>query len=96
MNKDLILKIVAEHKHELKEKFGVERIALFGSYARGEENPKSDIDFVIELSKPDLFKMVAVKNYLKTLLNSEIDLVRYRDRMNEFLKKRILSDAIYV
>ncbi len=96
MKKEIIIKIVADHKQELKDRFGVEKIGLFGSYARGDENPTSDIDFVVELNNPDLFKLVAVKNYLQTILNSEIDVVRYRDRMNEFLKKRILSDAIYV
>ena len=96
MEKEKIINIVAEHKQELKDKFGVEKIGLFGSYARGEEKDDSDIDFVVELSKPDLFCLIGVKFFLQDILNSKVDIVRYREKMNEFLRKRILSDAIYV
>ena len=88
--------IVAEHKEELKNRFGVEKIGLFGSYARDEETKNSDIDFVVELSKPDLFLLVAVKNFLSEILDAEVDIVRYRERMNNLLRKRIQSEAIYV
>jgi predicted nucleotidyltransferase len=96
MKKEIIINIVTEHKQELKDKFGVEKIGLFGSYARGEENYDSDIDFVVELSKPDLFCLIGVKYFLEDILNSKVDIVRYREKMNEFLRNRILSDAIYV
>ena len=96
MKKDKIIMIVAEHKEELKNRFGVEKIGLFGSYARDEETKNSDIDFVVELSKPDLFLLVAVKNFLSEILDAEVDIVRYRERMNNLLRKRIQSDAIYV
>jgi len=80
----------------LKNRFGVEKIGLFGSYARGEETKNSDIDFVVELSKPDLFLLVAVKNFLQEIFDAEVDIVRNRERMNNLLKKRIQNDAIYV
>jgi uncharacterized protein len=96
MKKEKIIEIVAEHKEELKNRFGVEKIGLFGSYARGEETKNSDIDFVVELSKPDLFLLVAVKNFLQEILDAEVDIVRNRERMNNLLKKRIQNDAIYV
>jgi hypothetical protein len=96
MKKDKIIMIVAEHKEELKNRFGVEKIGLFGSYARDEETKNSDIDFVVELSKPDLFLLVAVKNFLSEILDAEVDIVRYRERMNNLLRKRIQSEAIYV
>lgn len=80
----------------MKNRFGVEKIGLFGSYARGEETKNSDIDFVVELSKPDLFLLVAVKNFLQEIFDAEVDIVRNRERMNNLLKKRIQNDAIYV
>ena len=96
MKKEKIIEIVSEHKQELKNRFGVEKIGLFGSYARDEETKNSDIDFVVELSKPDLFLLVAVKNFLSEILDAEVDIVRYRERMNNLLRKRIQSEAIYV
>jgi len=96
MNRSKVLELIKKNKMELITKYGVLRIGLFGSYAREEQTEKSDIDIVIEMKNPDLFLLVAVKNYLQELLNSEVDIVRYRKRMNEGLKRRINKDAIYI
>ncbi len=96
MDRSKVLELIKKNKMELITKFGVSRIGLFGSYAREDQTEKSDIDIVIEMKNPDLFLLVAVKNYLQELLNSEVDIVRYRERMNEGLKRRINRDAIYV
>ncbi len=84
------------HKRELHQKFGVRRIGLFGSYARDEASQLSDIDFVVDLENPDLFMMSSLQRYLKDLLHVEVDVVRYRDKMNPVLKKRIEQDVHYV
>lgn len=96
MNSKRIEEILFEHKSELENKFSVTRIGFFGSYSRGEETQNSDIDIVVELSAPDLLLIIALKNYLQELLTANIDIVRYRDRMNDLLKKRIQRDVIYV
>ncbi|MBK8946945.1 MAG: nucleotidyltransferase family protein [Ignavibacteriae bacterium] len=96
MDKKQILEIIDQHKKELSANYGVNRIGLFGSYARNEQYENSDIDIVIEIKNPDLFLLVSIKNYLQDLLQKKVDIVRYRERMNEGLKRRILRDAIYV
>jgi len=95
MKREEILRFLEEKKPELEEKFGVRRIGLFGSYAKDEGNKDSDIDLVVELEKPDLLCLVGIKQMVESELNIKVDIVRYRDSMNKFLKKRIDRDARY-
>lgn len=96
MTRSDIQKILSDHKPELYEKYGVLSISLFGSYARNEERPESDIDFAVKLKKADLFTMSALKNYLQELLDKDVDVIRIRKNMNTLLKNRIQRDAFYV
>lgn len=88
--------ILQEHKQELSEKYGVTRIGIFGSVARDEATEKSDVDVVVEMTRPDLFFMVHIKELLEAAMHCHVDLVRYRDRMNVFLKRQIDKEAVYV
>ena len=90
------LKILRQHKQELAEKYGVRRLGIFGSVARDEATAESDMDVVVEMTKPDLFFMVHIKEKLESVLHCPVDLVRYRDRMNTFLRQRIDAEAVYV
>ena len=96
MKKEEIIHYIAANKQELAKKFGVTRIGLFGSYARGEANENSDLDIVVELEKPDLFCLIGIQQSFQEAMNVHVDIVRLRKRMNEALKKRILRDVIYV
>ncbi len=96
MTKTKIEQILSKNKAELKSEFGVLEICLFGSYARGEENPESDIDIAVVIEKIDLLKFVSLKYYLQNLLGKKVDLVRLRKHMNSLLKTRIEKDALYV
>ncbi|MDQ7816770.1 MAG: nucleotidyltransferase family protein [Melioribacteraceae bacterium] len=96
MTKTHIEEILLKNKAELKSKFGVIEICLFGSYARGEENFESDIDIAVVIDKTDLLKFVSLKYYLQHILGKKVDLVRLRENMNTLLKTRIDRDALYV
>lgn len=96
MNRDDIVSFISIHKSEFEQKFGVKRIGLFGSYARGEVREGSDIDIVVELKKPDLFFLIGVKQAFEEALEKKVDVVRLRDKMNRFLRQRIERDVIYV
>jgi len=96
MTRDEILKYINSQKPELLKKYGVTKIGLFGSYARGEAIEKSDIDIVVELEKPDLFYLIGIKQTFQEDMNAKVDIVRLRKEMNQVLKKRIMRDAIYV
>ena len=71
-------------------------IGIFGSFSKDRANSNSDIDIVIETSKVDLFMLVHLKEELEKLFNRNVDIIRYRERMNQFLKKHIDEEAIYV
>ena len=79
-----------------RDRYEIIRIGVFGSAARGSMNEQSDIDVVVELGKPDLFYLIGIKQDLEEKFHIPVDIVRYRDRMNAFLKKRIDKEAIYV
>ena len=95
MKRDEALAILRSQQPILKERFGIMRMGIFGSVARDEAGEESDVDVVVEMPA-DLFAMVHLKEQLEEAFDHTVDLVRYRDRMNPFLKKRIEKDALYV
>jgi predicted nucleotidyltransferase len=94
VNRGTIIQYLSQRKPELEKKFGVSKIGLFGSYARGHSREDSDIDIVVKLEKPDLLILVGIKQMLEEL-DMDIDVVRNREGMNTRLKKRIKRDAVY-
>jgi predicted nucleotidyltransferase len=96
MTKEDLLKFISSHKDEFRWTFGVRRIGLFGSCARGEMSEGSDIDIVVELDKPDLFYLIGIKQTLEEAFGRRVDVVRLRDTMNGSLRRRIQRDAVYV
>lgn len=96
MRRDTAVKLLKEQKEALQSRFGVTRLGLFGSVARDEATDDSDVDVVMEMERPNLFVAVNIKEALEEALRVRVDLVRYRERMNPFLKRRIDKEAIYV
>jgi hypothetical protein len=94
-DRDAILAQLRTVKPALEKLYGIVRIGIFGSVARNEARNNSDIDIVVEMT-PDLFKRAELKSELTTLLGREVDVVRYRPKMNARLKKRIEREALYV
>lgn len=90
------IEVLRRYKREFEKQYGVTEIGIFGSVARGESKPVSDLDVVIKMQKPDLYYMVHIKEKLEEALHAHVDIVHYRERMNPFLKKRINKDALYV
>ena len=83
-------------KDELKQQFGIEEIALFGSYARGEADEDSDVDIVILKAKER--KLVNRLNAIKMIenkLGKKVDM-GYFDSMKTFIQNRIQKDFLYV
>ncbi len=97
MNRSDVLQTLAAHHAELRERFGVESLALFGSVARDESTPESDVDLLVEFNRPvTLFGLVAVKQRLETLLGvAKVELVM-RDAIFPELRESILREAIHV
>ncbi|UQD56948.1 nucleotidyltransferase family protein [Flavobacterium sp. K5-23] len=96
MKKDEIINVLQKDKQYLKEKYGVVTIALFGSYAKGLENPDSDVDFFVEFSKPSYSILMGLYSYLENKLNSKIEIVRKGPHISERFFNNIKNDLIYV
>jgi hypothetical protein len=79
-----------------RERYNIIKIGFFGSAARGGMDDQSDIDVVVELGKQDLFNIIGIKQDLEEQFSIPVDVVSYRQKMNQFLKKRIDKEAIYV
>lgn len=93
---DEIKVLISEHKQELRENFKVKEISIFGSYARGEQENRSDIDLLVDFTEAiSLLKMVGLENYLKDILEEEVEVIPKDDIRIEF-KERILKEAIPV
>jgi len=83
-------------KYELQEQFGIEQIAIFGSYARNEAKEESDVDIaILKMDKKDLFKRLQAKAFLEKHLNKKVD-IGYLDSMKTFIRNRIKQDLVYV
>lgn len=95
MQPDAVLHALRTHKHELSRKYGVVRLGVFGSVARGQATSHSDIDIVVEMP-PDLFQMVHMKEELEQLFGVPVDLIRLHKHLNAYLRSRIEAEAIYV
>ena len=93
-----IIATLREHKPVLQERFFLQEIGLFGSYARNEATPESDIDFVVTLTPPlrqYMDNLEALRNYLKDLFGKDVDLANPQSLKPHF-KDRILKQVIYV
>jgi uncharacterized protein len=75
MNRAEILEIIRKYKQENSEKYGIDAICLFGSYARDMSFEDSDVDIVIETREPDLYKMVYIKEDLKKRIEQDVEYV---------------------
>ncbi len=96
MKREDIIRFITVNKVKFEQEFGLKRIGLFGSYARGEVREDSDIDIVVEIEKPDLFHLIGIKLAIEEALGNKVDIVRLRGTMNQALRSRIERDVIYV
>ncbi len=91
-----IKKISAEHKEELRGRFKVKELGVFGSYVRGEQKRKSDIDILVSFEETiGLFEFMDLEEYLKNLFGSKIDLVS-KKALKPYIGKYILEEVIYI
>ena len=87
-----ILHLLREHRASLRE-LGATRIGLFGSFARGEAGPDSDVDLLVELDRRAFDRYMELWIYLEDLLGRKVDLA-LADRIKPRLKERILAEVI--
>lgn len=88
--------ILNKHRDELREKYKITEIGIFGSYIRGEQKKESDIDVLVEFSEPiSLIDLIGAENYISDLIGRKVDLVPREDIRPE-LKQVILDEVVYI
>lgn len=91
-----IQNILASSKAELRRKYNIKELGIFGSYARGQQKKTSDVDILVRFNpKATLFDFVGLGNYLEEKLKTKVDIVSENGIRPE-LKSSIVKDVIRV
>jgi len=87
----------------LQQKYGVERMALYGSFARSEQAEKSDVDLLVELARPLGFEFIELADYLEKVLGRKVDLATFstfhrskQDPRRRHIAFNIEKELVYV
>ena len=94
IDKTNILNYLKEHYSEFKNKYNVEKIGLFGSYARDEATENSDIDIFVKM-KPSQFDIIAIKEKKEKKKKKKVDIIREHKNIKPIFLKMIQKDLIY-
>lgn len=96
MERNETIKAISENLEEIREKYHVDSIALFGSIARDDANPDSDVDVLVSFrTVPSLFGFLDLKEYLENKLARPVDLVTEK-ALKKQLRDQILTEAVIV
>jgi hypothetical protein len=97
LNRIEILNFLKENKELFQNKYGIQRMGLFGSYARGEQTDQSDVDIIIDmdLGTENIFdKRMQLKDELKKHFSKDVDVCHER-AIKPVFKDLVFKDAIY-
>ncbi len=90
------IRVLRQHMPELKERYRVKSLGVFGSYVRNAQKQYSDLDLLVEFTDPpSLLKFIELEYYLGDLLGVKVDLVM-KDALKPAIGKHILSEVIPV
>lgn len=97
MNREQVLSVLNGHRDEMRQRFGVKHLALFGSAARDELRDGSDIDLLVEFEGPPTFDgYMDLKDYLEALFGTKVDLATdamIKPRLRRHIEKDLLRVA---
>lgn len=94
-NLNSIIDKLQEHKGELVEKYGFTQMAIFGSYARKQQNKDSDVDIMVEFNQPIGIQFIDLAEELEKILSLKVDLVSKKGIKEKYYKS-IESELAYV
>ena len=92
--KEEIISFLRKNKPYIKKEFGVTKIALFGSFARNEQNKKSDIDILINMKVHNFRKRLGFRDFLEEKFQRKVD-VLYFNAVRKFIMRNIQEDIVY-
>jgi len=93
--KDEILSLLKERRAEFESRFKVRKLALFGSYSRGDQTPESDVDILVDVSPSVGLEFVTLAERIEEILGRHVDLVSVR-AMKPRMRETIEGELIYV
>ncbi len=96
MSRPDIFKILEEFKENHTEEYGILLMGIFGSVARGQATDESDVDVVVQMKKLDLLSSSRMRIELEELMHVRVNIINYREKMNDFLKRKIDRETVYV
>ncbi len=96
MEQQAILTSLKEYLSIARDRYHVLSLGIFGSVARNTFQDNSDLDIVVELEKPKMFDLIAIKQDVEERVGKRVDIVLWDEFLNPFLQKRIRQEAIYV
>ncbi|MDQ7030176.1 MAG: nucleotidyltransferase family protein [Ardenticatenia bacterium] len=95
LTREAVLHLLAQHREELRRRFRVKSLALFGSVARNEAGPESDVDILVAFEGGvGLFTFVQLKMYLESVLGHSVDLVTW-DALRPAMRKHVMEELVY-
>ncbi len=87
-------RILQRHLPELRERYRVKSLGIFGSYVRGDQKKRSDLDVLVEFDRaPTLFQFVDLENHLSELVGIKVDLVT-KSALKPAIGQRILAEVV--
>ena len=94
---DEIKEILNSHKDELRERYKVREIGIFGSFVRGEQSEVSDVDILVEFERPIGLKFFELADYMEEILGVKVDLLTEKAvKQKPHLWESVKEDLIYV
>ena len=95
MTKDEVLQTLKDQQQYIKKTYDVDKIGLFGSYAKNTQNENSDIDIYVEFKHKSFDNLAGLWNYLENLYHKKIDLIYKHKSSRSIILNRIQQEVIY-
>ncbi len=93
---DEIKRILESRKDDLKEKYNIREIGIFGSYVKGDQSDGSDLDVLVDFEEvPGLLQFIEIENYLSDILDVKVDLVM-KDSLKPVIGRYILNETVTI
>jgi len=94
--KQEIIDSLQQHRLELDQRFGIKKLALFGSFAKNEQSDVSDVDLlIVQMNQKNALTIIKAKNFISDFLGKDVDLGLF-DSLRPFIRNRVEKEMIYV
>jgi uncharacterized protein len=89
-----VIDILKRHEGEIKKRFGVRRIGLFGSFARGAQKDTSDVDILVEFEEPTFDNFLELAFFLEDLFGRRVELVT-PDSLSPYIAPYVKKEVVW-